>query len=141
MAEFSFRHPFHEAGDGLALRASRHLTCHRAADRFVERGSAALRNGANNVALRKNTYDAVIGAEHEYRADALFCQQRHRGLHGRARFNGSDLTALGREYDTDGHCSLPTALARRYADGTCGVNDLNVCRAVPVPWILARCTL
>src|SRR5947207_1527296 len=59
MAEFSFRHPFHEAGDGLALRASRHVTCHRAADRFVERGRAALRNGANNVALRKNTYDAV----------------------------------------------------------------------------------
>ena len=64
----------------------------------------------------------LLGAERKnglVNADS-YRQLDRRCYRSRCAFNGRDLTALGREYDTDGHCSLPTALARRYADGTCG---------------------
>src|SRR6266516_2066904 len=107
VAEFSLRHPLHEAGDRLALSAGRDLARHRDAYRFVERRSAAFGHGADDVPLRKNTNDAMIGAENEHRTDALFCQQRHGRFQGRARFRSGNLTALGRENNTDGHRTLP----------------------------------
>ena len=75
----------------------------------------------------------MIGTEHQHRADALFCQKRDRGFHGHAGFNARDLTALCREYDTDGHRSLPKASLADMPKAHAGLITLNVCRAFAVP--------
>ena len=71
VAELSGRHALHDAGDGFALVAGLDLARHRAADRLVEHGSAALGERTHDVAFGNDAGDAAVGAENQRGADTL----------------------------------------------------------------------
>ena len=70
MAEFSGRHPLHDASDGVGLAAGRDLAGHHLPTGDVERGGPVLGQRLHDVALRHDADDAPSGAANHNRADA-----------------------------------------------------------------------
>src|SRR6202050_1705380 len=105
MTEFSVRHTLHDVGDWLALVAGFDLACHRLTHWLSQCGSAPLGKRANDIALRDQTGDAVLGAKNERRANPLFGQKLHNIGKTGAGFDGDDLTALCSNDDFNSHFS------------------------------------
>src|SRR5580704_4557504 len=117
MTEFSIRHALHDVGDWLALVAGFDLAGHRLTHWLSERSSTSLGKGANDVALRDQTDDAVLGAKNERRPNRLFGQKLHSIGETGAGFNGDDVTPLCGEDDVNGHFSSLCFAGRKSSAG------------------------
>ena len=88
------------------LIAGHDLARHDFAQRHIQRRRAA-RPPPDDVALRQDADDAMIGAGDHQRADLSFGQTLGGGRYGWLRLDGDDVAALGSKDGFYGHGSLP----------------------------------
>src|ERR1700730_10995836 len=109
MPELPSAHPLHYFGDRFVPGAAHDLAGHHIGDGCAKHRRPFLAKPPDNIALRDDPDDAVIGAGHDQCTNAPLCQHLYGRRERRGRFDSEDLITLLRKYVVDCHGQPPCA--------------------------------